>query len=64
MADKRHKDWVKEEFDEGKREKKKTAGFQEKLIKKVDLRNNAMLKGKMTHGTKGKPTHGPRGNQG
>ena len=59
-----HRDWVKEEFNEGKREKKKAFGFEKKIVSKVDLRKKATLKGKFTHGTKGKPTHGPRGNQG
>ena len=59
-----HKGWVKEEFDETRREKKRIFGFQKKLFGKFDFRNTAWFKGKFTHGTQGKPTHGPRGNQG
>ena len=59
-----HRDWVKEEFDEGDREKKKAFGFEKKIVNKVDLRKKPALRGKFTHGTRGKPTHGPRGNQG
>jgi hypothetical protein len=58
-----HLAWVHEEFDEGKREKKKAMGFSKKFSK-VDTRRSAMFGGKYTHGTAGKPTHGPRGNQG
>ncbi|MFH1867485.1 MAG: hypothetical protein ABH843_00815 [Candidatus Omnitrophota bacterium] len=59
-----HRDWVRKELEESKREKKKISGFQNKLKKGFDLRKKAIFGGKFTHGTRGKPTHGPRGNQG
>lgn len=59
-----HREWIREEFNESKREKKKIFGFAKKLARGFDLRKRAMFGGKFTHGTKGKPTHGPRGNQG
>jgi hypothetical protein len=59
-----HRAWVKEEFDETKREKKKMFGFQKKFTKWYNSKTRAMFGGKFTHGTQGKPTHGPRGNQG
>lgn len=64
MTKAEHREWIRREFDETKREKKKAFGFQGKFRKGVDLRQKAMFGGKFTHGTMGKPTHGPRGNQG
>ena len=64
MEKNKHQKWLKEEFEETKREKKKVIGFQKKLAKGMDFRKKAMFKGKFTHGTRGKPTHGPRGSQG
>lgn len=61
---KERKEWVRQEIEESKREKRKASGFQKKLIKGLDSRKKAMFAGKFTHGTRGKPTHGPRGNQG
>jgi hypothetical protein len=64
ISGQKHREWIKEEFEEGKREKKKVSGFQKKIAEGMDYHKKAMLKGKFTHGTMGKPTHGPRGNQG
>lgn len=65
LADeKERKDWIREGFEESKREKKQVFGFKKSLKKGLDMRQKAMFGGKFTHGTSGKPTHGPRGNQG
>lgn len=64
MGRQKHWEWIKEEFEKAKREKKKISGFKKKLTKGADFHKKAMCKGKFTHGTRGKPTRGPRGNQG
>lgn len=59
----KHEFWVKEEFEEGKREKKKAKQFYKSKIKRTGFGSKAMQEGKMIHGTMGKPGRGPRGHK-
>ena len=66
MEDKKrkgHESWVKEELEEGKREKKKARQFYKSKIKRTGFDGKAMMEGKMIHGTRGKPGRGPRGHK-
>jgi len=67
MADEKkkqeHQRWVKEEFDETEREKRKANQFYKSKIKRADFTNRAMMEGKMIHGVMGKPGRKGRGNK-
>ncbi len=60
---KKHEFWVKEEFEEAKREKKKAKQFYKRKIKRTGFGSKAMLGGKIIHGTRGKPGRGARGSK-
>lgn len=58
-----HEFWVREEFEEAEREKRKARQFYKSKIKRTGFGGKAMMEGKMIHGTMGKPGRGPRGSK-
>ena len=60
---KKHEFWVKEEFEEAKREKKKAKQFYKSKIKRTGFDGKAKIEGKIIHGTRGKPGRGVRGSK-
>jgi len=57
IKEQEHREQIRRELDETKQEKRKAAGFLNKIKKGIDLRKKAMFGGKFTHGTRGKPSH-------
>ena len=58
-----HKLWIKEEFEETEREKRKLQQFYKSKMKRVGFTDKAMVEGKMIHGVMGKPGRKGRGSK-
>lgn len=59
----KHQLWIKEEFEEGEREKRKAAQFYKSKISRTGFNIKAKMEGKMTHGVEGRRGRAGRGNK-